>query len=149
MNPSPIAKNRILWRVLFLAGLPGVLALAWLGLPVLLVPQGGAARPPPMPVWVLQLATVLQSGLLLALAAWGGARLAPRVGLGAPVASALVAGQPLGPAVRPQLLPGMLGGVTGAGLLLVAAQWAPDAIRTLPSQAQLPLLVRLLYGGVT
>lgn len=71
------------------------------------------------------------------------------MGLQAPVASALVTGQPLGPALRPQLLPGVVGGVVGPALLLGAAQWGPEAIRTLPAQAQLPLLVRVLYGGVT
>lgn len=139
---QPIATKWTLWPALFLAGLPGVLVLAWWGVPVLAPQQ-------PLPVWALQLATVLQSALLLALAAWGGARLAPRVGLQAPVASALVTGQPLGPALRPQLLPGVVGGVVGAALLLGAVQWAPEAIRTLPAQAQLPLLVRVLYGGVT
>lgn len=139
-----IAANGTLWGTLFLAGLPGVLALAGLGLPVL-----AQEAVLPMPVWALQLVTGLQSGLLLLLAAWGGTRLAPRVGLRAPVASALVAGRPLWPAMRPQLLPGVMGGAAGAVLLLGAAQWAPDAIRALPAQAQLPLLVRVLYGGVT
>jgi membrane protease YdiL (CAAX protease family) len=138
-----IAAKWTLWQAIFRAGMPGVFALAWLGLPAL-VPEGAAA---PMPAWALRLATVLQSALLLALAAWGGARLAPRVGLQAPVAAALVAGQPLWPAARPLLLPGLAGGGAGAVLLAGAAQWAPEAIlRTLP---ELPLLVRVLYGGVT
>jgi len=78
-----------------------------------------------------------------------GVRLAPRVGLHAPALSAWVAGQPVAPALRPQLLPGVCGGLAGAAWLWGLSLVQPGALRPADPASAMPLLVKLLYGGIT
>lgn len=125
------------------AGLPGVIAMAWLGLPGLL--EGTTL---PAPLWVLGLVSAIQSALLLALAAFAGAALAPKVGLGAPVIAAWVESRPTWRVLQTRLLPGALGGLLGGALLGLLVQHAPQAADPL-QRVSLPLAVRLLYGGIT
>ena len=104
------------WRLggaLWLLGMPGVVAVVWTLLPTL---KANAALLPLAPEVVLLLSG-LQTSALLALAVALGVWLAPRVGLQAPAVSAWLAGRPAGPALRAQLLPGIVGGVTGAAWL--------------------------------
>lgn len=135
------------WRLILAAwavGLPGVAAVAVSVLPGLLDTQAL-----PVPAWVVILAGTAQSAGLLAVAALAGAALAPKVGLRAPVLSALAARQPLWAPLGPQLVPDVVGGLCGFALLALFAGSAPDAIRDLQHQLALPLAVRVLYGGVT
>lgn len=104
--------NRRLFLLTWCAGLPGVIVMAWLGVPVLLQHQVL-----PVPMWVVGVASGVQSALLLALAAFAGARLAGKAGLQAPAMTELAAGRAPWGALRPQCLPGLIGGLL-AGVLL-------------------------------
>lgn len=136
--------NKKLFLLTWLAGLPGIVAVALYVFPMLV--EGQTL---PAPMWVLNLASALQSALLLALAAFAGARLAPIVGLRTPVLSALAESRSIGNALQPQLVPAMIGGLAGGLILYLFAQFAPDGLARIQEQASIPLVARLLYGGVT
>ncbi len=135
--------NRRLFLLTWCAGLPGVIVMAWLGVPVLLQHQSL-----PVPTWIVGLASGVQSALLLALAAFAGARLAGKVGLRAPAMAELAAGRAPWGALRPQCLPGLIGGLLAGVLLWGLIATAPQAAAPIHG-ATMPLAVRLLYGGVT
>jgi hypothetical protein len=135
-----------LFLLLFVAGLPGIAAIT-LALPDLIAGQPLPA-PLPLPMWALQCLSALQSMLLLAVVVWIGAALAPKVGLHAPAFEALAAGRSAAAALRPQWVPGIAGGVLGAGILLAAGWFAPPAIAALQGQLQVPLAAKVLYGGI-
>jgi hypothetical protein len=136
--------NARLFLAAWVVGLPGVIAVAFLAVPVFV-----AGRPLPVPLWAAQLASVAQGAVLLAVAVLAGVALAPRVGLTAPVLSAFAAAQSLSLALRPQLVPGMLGGLAGAAMLRLFAHYAPPELAQLQADAPMPAAVRLLYGGIT
>jgi len=104
---------------------------------------------------VLLLVSGVQLGLLIALSAALGTALAPRVGLGAPFFAALAAGEPLWPAIEPQVLPSFLVAVAGA-LLFVAAYYGyfrprfeAETLRAWEDlRNSLGIWGRLLYGGI-
>jgi len=135
--------NRRLFLLTWCAGLPGVITMAWLGVPVLLQHQSL-----PVPTWIVGLASGVQSALLLALAAFAGAKLAGKVGLRAPALAELASGRAPWAALRPQCLPGLVGGVFAGVLLWGLIATAPQAAAPIHG-ATMPLAVRLLYGGVT
>jgi hypothetical protein len=93
--------------------------------------------------------------VLIALAAAGGTALAPRVGFGAPLFEALVSGEPLWPALQPQLLPALGLGVAGA-LIVIAAYYGfflryldPATINATEGlRHRMGIWGRVLYGGV-
>jgi membrane protease YdiL (CAAX protease family) len=103
----------------------------------------------PAPIWAISLASLVQSALLLALAVWAGVRLAPSVGLRAPAFEAAATGRPIGPAIRPQLLPGLIAGVMGGILMFAAFRYAPIAVAELQDRFAIPIVARVLYGGIT
>jgi membrane protease YdiL (CAAX protease family) len=105
--------------------------------------------PLPAPLWVLTLAGLAQSALLLALAVWAGVRLTPSVGLGAPAIEAAVAGRPVGPAFRPQVFPGLIAGVLGGITLFAAFRYAPAVVADLQNRFAIPIVARVFYGGIT
>ncbi len=136
------------WRLgalLWLLGLPGVVAVVW----TLLPPLQANAGLLPLPLWAVLLLSGLQTAVLLALAVAIGVWLAPRVGLRAPVLSAWLGGGPVGPAVRAVVAPGVMGGVAGALWLWALAQVAPQALQPSDPASAAPLVVKLLYGGIT
>ena len=104
---------------------------------------------------VMLTGVVVQTLVFVAIAAAAGTALAPRVGLGAPVFEALVAGKPIWPALQPQLLPAL--GISAAGaIVLIAAYYGffrrrldretaqcVDALRN-----RIGIVGRVLYGGV-
>jgi membrane protease YdiL (CAAX protease family) len=124
----------------------GSAAITAMVLPQLL---GQMQVPLPAPLWVLTLAGLAQSALLLALAVWAGVRLTPSVGLRAPVFEAVVTGRPIGPVLRPQLLPGLIAGVLGGISLFAAFRYAPAAVAELQDRFAIPIIARVLYGGIT
>jgi hypothetical protein len=104
---------------------------------------------------VMLVATVVQTLATVAIAAAAGTVLAPRVGLGAPFFEALVAGEPLWPALRPQLLPAL--GLSVAGALLFLAVYYGFFVRRLDPGSvhaidelrnRIGIWGRVLYGGV-
>lgn len=103
----------------------------------------------PAPLWILVLASVAQSALLLALAVAAGVVLAPKVGLHAPAFEALAAARPIAPALKPQLAPGLFAGVLGGVLLFGVIRYAPEALVQVQGRFEASLLTRMLYGGVT
>ncbi|WP_386066925.1 type II CAAX prenyl endopeptidase Rce1 family protein [Tahibacter sp. UC22_41] len=139
--------HRSIWRqavTMWLAGFAGVVVIA-----VGVVPALVAGKPLPLPVWAVSLIAAVQSGGLLALAVWSGLSLAPRVGLRAPLFEAIAAAAPLGAALRPQWLPGLLGGLVAGGVLLALSAFAPAELTAAAPALDLPLAARLLYGGIT
>lgn len=145
--PEPSSKVSR-WRLagaLWLLGLPGVVAVVW----ALLPPLAANAAMFPLPLWAIVLLSGLQTAVLLALAVGVGVWLAPRVGLQAPAVSAWLRGQPVGPALRAQWLAGVLGGVAGATWLWALSRLAPEALKPSDPGSAMPLVVKLLYGGVT
>jgi membrane protease YdiL (CAAX protease family) len=131
---------------LWAAGMVGSVTITVMVLPRLLEQM---QVPLPAPLWAISLAALAQSALLLALAVWAGVRLAPRVGLGAPAFEAFAAGSPVAPALRPLLLPGSIGGVLGGMVLFAALRAAPAPVAELQERVVIPIVARVLYGGIT
>ena len=130
--------------LLWLAGVLGAVVMT-----VTVLPQVFRTLPLPAPLWVVSLASIAQSAVLIALAVWAGVALAGKVGLHAPAFEALAARRPLAPGLRPQLLPGLVAGFLGGILLFSVNRSAPAALGQLQEQFTPPLLARLLYGGFT
>jgi membrane protease YdiL (CAAX protease family) len=129
---------------LWLAGMLGAVLVTTTVLPRLL-----AEVELPAPLWVIAIASLAQSGTLLALAVWAGVALAPAVGFRAPAFEAAASGRPIGPALRPQLFPGVAAGLFGGALLFTALRFAPAALTAAQEQLDISLAARVLYGGVT
>jgi membrane protease YdiL (CAAX protease family) len=132
--------------VLWAAGMVGSAAITAMVLPQLL---GQLQLPLPASLWVLTLAGLVQSALLLAVAVWAGVRLTPSVGLRAPAFEAVVSHRPIRPALRPQLLPGLVAGVLGGIWLFAAFRYAPATVAQLQDRFAIPIVARVLYGGIT
>ena len=136
------------WRLgalLWLLGMPGVVAVVW----ALVPPMAANQALLPLPLWAMVLLSGLQTAVLLALCVAAGVWLAPKVGLRAPAAAYCAAGEPIGPALRAQAVPGALGGVAGAVWLWTLALVAPAALQPSDPGSVMPLVVKLLYGGIT
>lgn len=144
-DPTAIPKMR-LGFVLWVAGMIGSVAIAALVLPQLLAQMQETL---PAPVWVISLASLAQSGLLLAVAVWVGVRLTSSVGLGAPAFEALATGRSVRPAIRSQLSPGIMAGLLGGIVLFGAFQYAPTPVADLQARFAIPIVARVLYGGIT
>ena len=139
------ADSAISWRsqlLLWLLGMTGVFSLLTLPLP----PLGEA----PLSPMALRVLVLIQPTILLTIAVLVGARLAPRVGLQAPVIVALSNRQNGWSALQPQLWPALLAGLLSGVLLWAIAGVGqfllPPALSTASAP---PLLVRFLYGGIT
>ena len=130
--------------LLFFAGMVGVIALTVTVLPQVL---GDASLP--LPSWLVLAASIMQSGLLVALVVWLGVLLAPKVGLSAPAFEAAVTRQSVAAALRPQLFPGLLGGLLGGLGLFAIGGYAPAELADVEQPFTVPLIARVLYGGIT
>lgn len=145
-----------LFLVIFSLGFAGVISFLLIDLSALvaLLPvQDGTQVTTITPA--IKLLSLLQSTVLVVVATLIGVLLASKVGLSSPAAEALAAGEPVAPALRPQLLPGALGAfVGGISILVAAAVFKPFlTTETIQRVAQfgglMPLPTRLLYGGLT
>jgi hypothetical protein len=153
MSRHPNARR--FW-ILFIAGYIGILSflLVDLSAVVALVPVPAGTRIPQITP-VIHLLSLIQPTVLLILAVFSGVMLAQRVGLSSPFAEALVKRQPVGPALKAQLLPALLGGAVGGAAILVLAavsksMLTADVIARFHEFGKLlPLPTRLLYGGLT
>jgi hypothetical protein len=137
---SPAAE-RPSWRFVVLLIAIGLVSVASMLLASLeaLVPEG-IEIPPAL---LLVQPAILVIGL--ALAGWWAA---PKIGLGAPVLAGLVDGGDWLGALR-RALPGALGGgVLGAAILLVYAYVTAGAFGERAEAVALPMVTRVLYGGV-
>ena len=147
-----------LFLVLFAAGFAGVLSFLLLDLAAMAAlfpsPSGTQLQITP----AIKALSLVQPTVLLALAVFAGVLLAAKVGLSAPVAEAVAASgarRGLLASLGPQVGPGVLGSVVGAGsVLLSAAVFKPfitaESIARISAFTKLlPLPTRFLYGGIT
>src|SRR5688572_22519372 len=134
-------------RLGVLIGLAGFIGAASVTLTVL--PQFAAQEALPAPMWLISAASLLQSAILLALAAWSGVALAASVGLRAPAFEAAATRLPFLPALKPQVLPGLVAGALGGLLLFTSFRFLPAALSGAHERFNPPLLARVLYGGFT
>jgi membrane protease YdiL (CAAX protease family) len=145
VGPSRKSAPRLrLGMLLWLASMLGAVSVT-----VMVLPQLSAKMTLPGPLWLIGLASVLQSGLLLALATWAGVALTPRVGFRAPLFDAAATGRPILTELWSQLRPGVYAGVPAGLALLMFTRSAPAEIARLAERFQPPLLARVLYGGIT
>jgi hypothetical protein len=133
---------------LWLAGMLGNVVLS-----TTLVPQMLAQLPVavPVPVTMVVLISVLQAGATLALACWAGVALSRPLGLTAPAVEAACAGDGARAvaALGRQLAPALIAGAIVAALLVALTGIAPEPIRAASGRYEIPLLARILYGGIT
>lgn len=146
-----------LFLVLVLACVPGVLVIVPGA--VSTIEETARTRPPKgkkLPQrGVMLAAVVVQTLVFVAIATAAGTALAPRVGLGAPVFEALVAGKPIWTALQPQLLPAL--GISAVGAIVWIAAYYGFFRRRLDREtaqcvdalrSRLGIFARVLYGGV-
>lgn len=137
----------MLFIILFLFGIVGVLSTIWIALPI---PVEISQSP-----IVFKLLNLITPTFLLSIAVLTGVNLAPKVGLSAPFAEALANGAPLLSAIKPQVIPGLIGGAWGrVGISALALFWRSSLPIDFVAQSenlskQTPLLTRILYGGIT
>lgn len=136
------SRSLYLGLALWMAGMAGAVALTSATLPMLRVMA-------PFPAPTVVAVALLQSGLLIAAAVWVGTVLGQRIGLGAPAIAALLDQKPSAQAWRAQLGPAIAVGGFSAIFIVLAQFAAPDTLLQGGGGGRLPLLVRMLYGGLT
>ncbi len=148
--------NFRLFIILLLAGLAGVLSFLLVdlnGLVAILPIPSETEMPPITPA--LKLLSLVQPAILLAVAVLVGVALASKVGLSSPVAEAAASGGDTVSAFKPQIIPGIVGGLAGGVVIvLIALVWKPflplEVARLISEFGKfVPLPTRLLYGGIT
>ena len=147
--------NTRLFVILWLAGLTGVLSLLLIDLDALIailpVPAGTEI---PTITPALKLLSLVQPAVILSVAVLVGVVLASKVGLSSPVAEAAASGGDSVSAFKPQIIPGIVGGLAGGvSLVLIATALkpflSPEVLARLGEYGKiLPLPTRLLYGGI-
>ena len=147
--------NTRLFVILWLAGLAGALSLLLIDLDALIkilpIPAGTKI---PTITPALKLLTPIQPAVILAVAVLVGVVLAAKVGLSSPVAEAVASGGDSVSAFKPQIIPGIIGGLAGGVSLVLIASilkpfLSPETLARLGAYGNiLPLLTRLLYGGI-
>lgn len=152
-----MANTKRLFVILWLAGFAGVLSFLLLDIGRLIevLPLPAGAEVPDMSPMTIKLLGLIQPAVILSGAVLIGVGLARKVGLSSPAAEALsVKGDWLG-ALRPQFLPGILGGIAG-GLAIIATAAAAkpylpaETVELIGKFSQImPVLMRFLYGGIT
>ncbi len=145
MFRDPMQASRAqLGVLLWAAGMLGVVAAT-----LTLIPVVSAGLTLPLPLWAISLLSSAQSGVLLALAVWAGVALAPTIGFQAPTVSAILTRRPLFPVLGGQLAWGIMAGLLSGVLLHTAWSFAPQVLGEAYKSIRLPLVARVLYGGIT
>ena len=145
-----------LFAILWLAGMLGVLSILLIDLSAVLanLPATAGLEMPFHPL-LIKLLSVVQTAILLSIAIFIGFQLAHRVGLSAPAAEALARGNSFISALKPQVLPGLIAGfIAGVAILSTWVLFRPILPTMFVTRAErlnssMPLLTRLLYGGIT
>ncbi|ARU54404.1 MAG: CPBP family glutamic-type intramembrane protease [Pseudomonadales bacterium] len=141
--------NKRLGIVLFFLGITGILAM----LPVLPGIVSMQAEAPPVPVFVLQIISTIQSAGLLAGMIFLGLVFAEKTHLEAPYIRACLKGDAIPKPLAPVLVISALAGIFGGMLLLLFYHaveiYLPKEFVTNANQLALPWYTRLLYGGIT
>lgn len=145
-----------LFLILWVAGMAGVLSLLLIDFSGLIaslpLPADGAT---PTLTPAMKLLAIVQPAVILSLAILCGVVFAPKVGLSSPMAEAASVNGPLRSALKPQIIPGFLGGLAGGAAIVLAAQLGkphlpPEVVARIGKLGSLlPLPTRLLYGGIT
>lgn len=145
-----------LFFILLTAGLAGVFSFLLVDLPALVallpVPAGTEI---PQITPTIKLLSLIQPTILLALAVLAGVALSHRVGLSSPAAEAAASGNPVWPSFKPQIVPGVIGGLSGgvaivAVTLLTKPFLSAETVERIAAFGRLvPVPTRLLYGGIT
>ncbi len=136
--------QRRLILVLWLLGLPGVMASVWFELPSWLRTLQIQWAPDIMFFWAF-----VPLSLALLIPVWIGVRMGPYVGLSTPVLIAWACGRSPRRAVRYLALPGVAGGIVGAAWLVTLAMVWPERLSLVDPTYDMPLLAKVLYGGFT
>ena len=145
-----------LFLILLSAGLLGVFSFLLVDLSALvrILPiPAGTDIPPITPG--LRILSLVQPSILLFVAVFVGVALASKVGLSSPVAEAAASGTNLVSALKPQITPGIMGGLTGGvAIVLIGLLWKPflpsEVVALIGEFGKLvPIPTRLLYGGIT
>jgi len=150
-------KKRLFW-ILWAAGVLGVLSFLFVDLSALIAAVPRTPGEPPVelpPLALLKVVSLIQPAVLVTIAVVVGVWLAERVGLHAPAAEALARRDDFFSALKPQILPGVLAGLS-SGVAIVAT-WViakPFLTSEFIARAQdfnkfLPHITRFLYGGFT
>ena len=115
------AKTK-LFLILWLAGLVGIFSLLLVDLTALLanLPVPAGTEIPPMTP-TLKLLSLIQPAVILSVAVLVGIALASKVGLSSPVAEAAASGGDLVSAFKPQIIPGIGGGLAGGIAIVLIA----------------------------
>ncbi len=145
-----------LGAILLAAGLLGVFSLLLVDLSavIAMLPIPAGTEIPPITLG-LRILTLVQPSVILFVAVLVGVALAPRVGLKSPVAEAAASGTDLVSALKPQIIPGIVGGLTGGVAIvlvgLLSKPFLPSEVVALIADfgKLLPLPTRFLYGGIT
>jgi len=145
-----------LFVILWIAGMAGVLSFLLVDLSALLANLPVTANETlPFSPLVLKLLNISQTTVILSIAVFVGVALASRVGLFSPAAEAAAGKGNIASALKPQIVPGLLGGLAGGVAIPLAwLLWRPFLPPMFVSRAEqlnksLPHLTRLLYGGIT
>ena len=133
-----------LGATLWLAAMAGAVVLS-----LTVIPQLLAKAPQTVPLGVAVAASVVQIGVLLALAVWAGVALSRPLGLGAPAIEAALSGADAWRPLKRQLIPAAVVGLFVGGELILLARIAPAELLALGQTVEIPVAAKLLYGGVT
>lgn len=130
--------------VLWLAAMAGVVVVS-----LIVIPQILATVPHKVSIELAVAASMLQSGILIALAVWAGVALSGSLGLSTPVFEAGLSGTRVWAALRPQLAPAAIVGALMGVMLVLLQRVAPTELLALGKTYEIPVAAKLLYGGVT
>lgn len=148
-NPTVANRRFFNGRFIALIGLGILGGLTTLLLPLNLPPEAEL----PLSETAIRLIGLVQTLVLISVAVILGQATAPRVGLGTPFIDRLLSGTPSTGVLKEQLAFGAIWGIISAGLIALL-QWAtlplmPATFTEAAATAEMPILVRLLYGGIT
>ena len=134
---------------LWLLGMLGVATL----LPA--IPQLLAAQPKvsEIPLAFILLITTLQTGAFIFGAVLLGMAFSIRVDLAAPVINAIINREPIAARIKQQIIPSLIGGVTGGiFILFIASQfypYLPEDFLLAAKKLFIPWYAKIFYGGVS
>ncbi len=144
-----IIKNLKPSILLFSLGFLGIASI------VPLIPQLLALQPEPLPLSVemIQIISVAQLSVLLLLMIWLGSVFSKKVNLGAPVIFALARPQNAFKELKPQIIPALIGGISGGIFILVffgmLSSYLPAEFLSAGEKLTPPWYTKMLYGGIT
>lgn len=149
LNPNveshiELGNARKMWLALWALGAVAVLSLLLAPLELL--------QPAKMhlPALAFRALAMLNPMVMVATTVALGSWLAPKVGLDAPLLRALLNGRGAVPVLRRQLGPALVVGIITAGILVGYARFtAPYFVGARIPDLPMPLVTKLLYGGVT